>query len=150
MTKPVFAASDITARIVTGFEHIGDHIGQLLKAQAMEHKLSPLQIRILIFIHFQEGETRLSMMTGAFKLSKATLSVALKSMEQKRLIHKKIAPDDRRSTSIELTEWGRRIAHVAGFYPEPLKKIIATMSQEEKKALLSVIEGIQHKLDLNA
>lgn len=150
MTKTVFGASDVTARIVTGLEHIGDHLSHLLKAQAMEHKLSPLQIRILIFIHFSEEQTTLSILAATFKLSKATLSVALKSMEQKKLVSRKAMPGDRRSTAIELTEWGRRIAHVAGFYPEPLKKIIATMTQEEKGALLAVIEGIQHKLDISA
>ncbi len=149
MTKPVFGAPDITARIVTGLEHIGDHISYLLKAQAQEHKLSPLQIRILIFIHFYEGQTRLSLLAAEFKLSKATLSVALKSMEQKKLISRKTVPEDQRSAQIGLTEWGRRIAHVAGFYPEPLKKIVATMTAEEKNALLAVLDGIRHKLDLS-
>lgn len=146
MTKPVFETKDQTARIVTGLEHIGNHLSDLLKAQAMEHGLSPLQVRILIFIHFYKGQTRLSLLAGEFNLSKATLSVALKSMEQKKLIHKKPLAADQRSVLIELTEWGRRIAHVAGFYPEPLKKIVAPMTATEKATLLEVIEGILHKL----
>ncbi len=146
MTKPVFETRDQTARIVTALERIGHYLNDLLKAQAMEHGLSTLQVRILIFIHFYKRQTQLSLLAGEFGLSKATLSVALKSMEQKKLIYKKPVAGDRRGVLIELTEWGRRIAHVAGFYPEPLKKIVAPMTATEKATLLEVIEGIVHKL----
>lgn len=146
MTQPVFSTTDLTSRIVTGLEQIGDHIYALLKAQAMEHDLSPLQVRILIFLHFYEEQTTLSTLAATFKLSKATLSVTLRSMEQKKLIGKKTTEGDRRSARIELTESGKRIAHVAGFYPEPLKKIIAPMTAAEKETFLTIVEGILHKL----
>lgn len=147
MTKPTFGTGDLTARIVTGLEHLRNHISELLKAQALEHGLSPLQIRILIFILLYDRQTKLSTLASEFKLSKATLSVTLRSMEQKKLIRKKADTGDRRSALIELTEWGQGIAHVTGFYLEPLKKIVGPMAAKEKETLLGFIEGILHKLD---
>lgn len=147
MVQPVFETGDVTARIVTGLEQIGEHIQGLIRAQAQEHGLSPLQIRILIFLHFYEQQATLSTLAASFMLTKATLSVTLRSMEQKELISRKTLPGDRRSSVIELSEWGRRIAHVAGFYPEPLKKIVAPMDHAEKKLLLDIIEGMVSKLE---
>ncbi|WP_162902723.1 MarR family winged helix-turn-helix transcriptional regulator [Taibaiella koreensis] len=147
MSQPVFAESDATARIVTGLERIGHLMEQLLKMQAMEHGLSPLQVNILIHIHFREKACTLNQLAVAFDLSKATLSVALRSMEQKKLIHRKTMPGDKRSRLIGLTEWGRRLAHVAGFYPEPLRRIVAPMALTDKQRLLHYIEGIVHRLE---
>lgn len=147
MSRSVFAANDATARIVTGLKRIGHLMEQLLKAQAIEHGLSPLQVNILIHIHFRERNCQLNQLASSFRLSKATLSVALKSMEQKKLIQRKAMPGDKRSHQISLTEWGRRLAHVAGFYPEPLRLIVAPMAVADKDHLLHYIEGLLQRME---
>lgn len=146
MSTSAFAENSATTDIITGLERIGHYMEQLLKQQAMEHGLSPLQVRILLLLYFGERQCRLGQLAEAFHLSKATLSVALNVMQQKKLIGRKAIPGDKRSHLIELTEWGRRIAHVAGFYPEPLRKIVDPMAKKEKERLLHYINGILHRL----
>lgn len=140
---------DITADIVTGLEQISNIYRALLLQQATEHKLSSLQVQILLCIYFNKDEKLNSVLLARkLHLSKATISVALKSMEQKRLIVKRKEDKDQRSRSILLTDWGKQIAHIAGFYPEPLRKIIAPISTREKDILLKNIKGIISKLGI--
>lgn len=150
MTKAVFEKSGpqhLTVQIVLGLEQIGRSIDNLLWQQATEHELSPLQIRILLFIHLREGHTSVSILAVAFNLSKATISVALKPMEQKKLILKRKSATDKRSTHILLAEWRKQIAHVAGFYLEPLRKVIAPIPAPEKEIMFKNIAGILSRLE---
>ncbi len=151
MGKTVFdlsdPAQDQTVQIVLGLEQIGRSIENMLWQQALEHELSPLQIRILLFIHFRKKQMGVSLLASEFNLSKATVSVALKPMEQKKLIIKKKSATDNRSIDILLTEWGSQIAHVAGFYLEPLRKIIAPIPATEKEIMLKNITGILGRIE---
>ncbi len=154
MTRPVFESAlqgkDITAKIVVGLERIGHRMNALLKMQAWEHGLSSLQIRILLFIYFSKEKTTLSLLSNEFFLSKPTISIALKSMEQKGLIVRLKDDDDKRNKPFALTEWGRQIAHVAGFYPERLRKIVSNIDQKEKEILLKNINGILDRFTFEA
>lgn len=149
MAKTIFEKpelQELTMQIVTGLEQIGRNIDNLLWQQALEHELSPLQIRILLFISFHKEQGGVSLIAKEFNLSKATVSVALKPMEQKKLLVKRKSESDGRNINIELTDWGRQIAHVAGFYLEPLRKVIAHIPEQEKKIMLKNLTGILGKM----
>ena len=153
MGKPVSNVSgqDLTVQIVSGLEQIGRSIDNMLWQQALEHELSPLQIRILLFIHLQEQQQAgVSMLARELNLSKATVSVALRPMEQKKLILKKKSDTDSRNVHILLTEWGSQIAHVSGFYLEPLRKVIAHIPAAEKEMMLKNITGILGKMSFTS
>jgi len=144
--EPAGRKQDLTGQIVNGLEQIGRGIDNLLWQQALEHELSPLQIRILLHIQQQQEPTGVSAIAKAFNLSKATVSVALKPMEQKKLLHKRKSDTDSRNLHLQLTDWGSQIAHVAGFYLEPIRKIIAHMPVVEKEMMLNNISGILSRL----
>jgi DNA-binding MarR family transcriptional regulator len=150
MAKTIFEKSthseDLTVQIVLGLEHISRNIDNLLWQQALEHELSPLQIRILLFIRFHKEQTGVSLLAKEFNLSKATISVALKPMEQKKLVIKRKSELDGRNIDIKLTDWGSQIAHVAGFYLEPLRKVIAHIPEQEKEIMLKNLTGILGKM----
>lgn len=150
MARPAAAPApiiqDLTVPIVSGLEKISHSIQLLLKDQAAEHGLSSLQVRMLLYILQAEIPVTSTMLAREFGLSRATISVALKPVVQKELVQKRADPADSRSAIIELTDWGRGIAHVAGFYQEPLRKIVALITGEEKEILLRNIEGIVGKL----
>jgi hypothetical protein len=67
-------------------------------------------------------------------------------MEQKKLVIKRKSELDGRNIDIALTEWGSQIAHVAGFYLEPLRKVIAHIPEQEKEIMLKNLTGILSKM----
>lgn len=150
MAKSIFEKSEqlqaLTVQIVLSLEQISRNIDNLLWQQAMEHELSPLQIRILLFIRFHKEQSGVSLLAKEFNLSKATISVALKPMEQKKLVIKRKSELDGRNIDIVLTDWGNQIAHVAGFYLEPLRKVIAHIPEQEKEIMLKNLTGILGKM----
>jgi DNA-binding MarR family transcriptional regulator len=152
MARSVFetagTSQDKTAKIVLGLERIANVFRNMLGEQAQKHNISPLQLQILLFIHFNnDGQARGSQIAREFSLAKATISIALKSMEQKRLITRKRDESDSRSYILELTDWGKQITHIAGFYPEPVRKIVALISDTDKNILLKNLNGIIGKLE---
>lgn len=151
MSKAIFEKSGqlqtLTVQIVLSLEQISRNIDNLLWQQALEHELSPLQIRILLFIRFHKEQAGVSFLAKEFNLSKATISVALKPMEQKKLVIKRKSELDARNIDIALTDWGRQIAHVAGFYLEPLRKVIAHIPEQEKEIMLKNLTGILGKMN---
>lgn len=143
--------NDQTAQIVLGLEQISSALRNLLWQQANEHGLSPLQVQVLLFVYFREQEpVTMTLLAGQFKLSKATMSIAIKSMEQKRFITRKKAEADSRSYILLLTDWGKDIAHIAGFYLEPVRKIVSSIAVAEKEILLKNINGIIGKLQVGS
>lgn len=136
---------DIDTEIVDGLEHISRAYRILLSEQARKHDLSPLQVQLLLHIR-QRQEVRVSHLALYFGLTKATISEAVRSLESKNIIGKFPDPDDARSYTIKLTEWGGNIAHIASFYTEPVRKIIAPVTLTEKEILLRNINGLLRKL----
>ncbi|RYZ46106.1 MAG: MarR family transcriptional regulator [Sphingobacteriales bacterium] len=146
VTTPGGHTQDLTGQIVSGLEQISRGIDRLLWEQALEHELSPLQIRILLYVQQQQAPTGVSLIAKEFRLSKATVSVALRPLEQKKLLLKRKSETDSRNLHIELTDWGSQIAHVAGFYLEPIRRIIAHIPVTEKELMLKNISGILSRL----
>lgn len=136
---------DIDTAIVDGLGHIARAYRMLLSEQARKHDLSPLQVQLLLHIQ-QEGEVRVSSLARYFGLTKATISEAIRSLEHKNMIGKYQDPADARSYTIKLTEWGGNIAHIAAFYTEPVRSIIAPVTLTEKEILLRNINGLLRKL----
>lgn len=136
---------DIDTAIVAGFEAIAHAYRSLLWEQARKHDLSPLQVQLLIHTR-EEGEVKVSSLALHFSLSKATISEAIRSLERKNMIGKHKDPADARSAAIRLTEWGADIAHIASFYTEPVRRIIAPVALPEKEILLQNIRGLLRKL----
>lgn len=138
-------SKDADDAIIDGFEQITQAFRILLSEQARKHDLSPLQVQLLIHLR-REGEVRVSSLAQHFSLTKATISEAIKSLESKNIIGKHKDPADARSYAIRLTEWGANIAHIASFYTEPLRRILAPVAVQEKEILLKNIIGILRKL----
>ena len=151
MAKTVFEKADqltdLNVQLVLNFEKLGKVIEKLLWQQASEHDLSPLQIRILLAIHYSKEILSASQLAKQFNLSKATISVALRPLAEKKMLLKKNSEKDSRSSHLHLTDWGKQIAHISGFYLEPLYQLIAPISNEEKEMMLKNVKGILGKLE---
>ncbi len=136
---------DIDTAIVSGLEALAQAYRVLLWEQARKHDLSPLQVQLLIHIREQQS-VKITGLAQHFMLTKATVSEAVRSLERKNMINRHKDASDARSHSVRLTEWGADIAHIASFYPEPVRRIIAPVSPAEKAVLLKNIRGLLRRL----
>lgn len=137
---------DLNALLVLELEKLGQSIDNLLWKQATEHGLSPLQIRLLLFINYEKEVVYASRLAMLLNISKATVSVALKPLFEKKLILKRKSLTDGRSVELKLTDRGNEIAHIAGFYLEPLYQLVVPIGRMEKELMLKNISGILGKL----
>lgn len=151
MAKTVFEKAnlqeDINALLVLSLEKLSQSIDDLLWRQAMEHGLSPLQIRLLLMIKHEAGIFTASQLAPKLNVAKATVSVALRPLIEKKLIVKRRSATDNRVLELKLTEWGEEIAHIAGFYFEPLYQLIVPIEKTEKELMLKNISGILGRLN---
>ncbi|KAA5537174.1 MarR family transcriptional regulator [Taibaiella lutea] len=145
--EKAFLQKDINAILVLSLEKLNQSIDDLLWRQAMEHGLSPLQIRLLLIIRHKAEIFTASQLAAELNVAKATISVALKPLIEKKLILKRKSATDNRASALKLTEWGEQIAHIAGFYFEPLYQLIVPIDKSEKELMLKNISGILGKLN---
>lgn len=151
MAKTVFEKAilqkDLNALLVLHLEKLSQSFNDLLSRQASEHGLSPLQLRMLLLIRHEAAVQIAGSIAKQLNVSKATISVALKPLIEKKLIAKRKSTHDSRSSELKLTEWGEQIAHIAGFYLEPLYQMIIPIEKKEKELMLKNISGILGKLN---
>jgi len=133
--------------LITAMEQLTGIFRALLWGQGKEHGLSAMQVQLLLHISRSQGAT-ITALAKAFLLTKATVSVAIKSLEAKGHVTRVYREEDKRSYIVSLTESGMRIAHISGFYLEPVKKIIAKIKPEESEILLRNITGIIRKMQV--
>ncbi len=91
MEKSLFDVNEqntnLESKIVVALERISEAFRVLLWQQSKEFGVSPIQIQLLIFIDLhQQDYCKVSYLAQEFNLTKATISDAVKSLEQKQLI----------------------------------------------------------------
>lgn len=121
-------------KIVAGLERLSHVFRVLLWDKAKYHGLSPIQIQILLFVHYHPAALNtVSYIAKEFNLTKPTISDAVKVLEQKVLVMKYPSPDDNRSYSIALTEAGKELVALTDNFPDPLLEFIAVMGEDDKE-----------------
>ena len=138
----------LESKIVVGLERIAEAFRVLLWQESNTFGLSPIQIQLLIFIHFHtQRQARVSYLAKEFNLTKPTISDAVGSLAQKSLIQKIVDEKDSRSYSIKLTALGKETAQQLATFANPLKKPLLQMNQTEKEqlwqGLLTIMNGLQ-------
>lgn len=144
--------SNINHKIVAGLERLSQVFRILLWNKAKEHRLSPIQIQLLIFIqHHSTDKATISYLAQEFNFTKPTISDAIKNLEQKKLIKKFTNNTDTRSYTIQLTIAGKKLVSETEDYINPLTIIIAKTTEAEKKLLWQNISNLivqLNKLDV--
>lgn len=135
-------------KIVAGLERLSLVFKALLWDKAKEFGLSPIQIQILIFIHYHSPEKNtVSYLAKEFSITKPTVSDAVKSLEQKKLVEKRNDSKDSRSFSLQITENGKQIVqHTEGF-TNPVSLLVAGIPKSDKEVLWTAIAGIIETLN---
>lgn len=135
-----------SAKIVVALERISEAFRVLLWNESKTHRLSPIQVQLLIFLQHHSSQYRtVSYLATEFNMTKATISDAVKTLETKNLITKKFSALDSRSFTIELTLGGEQIAQQTAHFA---KEIIAPLNRlkedEQNNLLISLFEMIRH------
>lgn len=135
-------------KIVAGLERLSQVFRALLWEQAKVQSLSPIQIQLLIFIHYHGDEqNNVSYLAQEFSVTKPTISDAIKILEQKKLIRKIPSPADNRRYSIQLTDAGVSVVQETENYASPISEWLAATDCTEKEILWSSISGLIRTLN---
>lgn len=152
MEKSLFDVNEqnanLESKIVVALERISEAFRVLLWQQSKEFGLSPIQIQLLIFINLHSQDyCKVSYLAQEFNMTKATISDAVKSLEQKQLIEKIADQADSRSYSIKLTFEGSEIAKKLQLFANTLKYPIENMPSSQKnelwQSLMTMIISLQ-------
>ena len=141
-------------RLVTTLEKLSEVFRIMLWDHAKKTGLSPIQIQILVFIRqHKEPLRRVAHLAREFNMTKATISDAVKVLEEKGLISKSVDPDDARSQVLKLTVTGSKMAADLSSFDEPLLVQIRKMDPETKveyyESTLTLIQQLVNAGTLN-
>jgi DNA-binding MarR family transcriptional regulator len=130
-------------KIIAALERLGEGFRALLWEKAKVLGISPIQIQILIFVHYHGDEKcKVSYLAREFGLTKPTVSEAVKSLEQKGFIERQTEPTDTRSHTLHLTEAGKMAVAQTAHFADPMLGSIAKISPAEKGILLKQLLGV--------
>lgn len=128
----------IESRIVVALERISEAFRVLLWNESKENSLSPIQIQILIFLHFHALEQcKVSYLAEEFNMTKATISDSVRVLLAKSLVVKTTDPSDTRSYSLSLTDEGKKVAQKASFFASAIAQPIENLTEEQKQVMLN-------------
>jgi len=143
--------TNVDYKIVAALEKISEVFRVLLWKEAKEHKLSPIQMQLLIFIkyHNNEKQRRIAYMAREFNMTKATISDSIKVLELKGMIKRTDDVFDSRSFNFSLTDQGMRLTGMIENFTLPLDGAIAVMAPEKKEQLLLSVLELVYRLNQN-
>ena len=143
--------TNVDYKIVAALEKIAEVFRVLLWTEAKEHKLSPIQMQLLIFIkyHSSDKQRRIASMAREFNLTKATVSDSIKVLEQKGLIKRTDDAFDSRSFKFSLTDQGMKLTGMIENFTLPLDGAIATLSPAQKDQFLLSVLDLIYRLNQN-
>lgn len=136
----------IESKIVASLERIAQAFRVLLWQEGKEFALTPIQVQVLIFLYYHSDEKcKVSYLAHEFNMTKATISDAIKALEQKKLITKKPEPHDTRSYIIGLTAHGEAVAVKTSMFSKEIFKPVDKLHPDDKEnLLLSLLDIIRH------
>ncbi len=131
---------NIEAKITAGLERILRVFRLLLWDVANDENLSPIQIQFLIYLLYnQSSRCRVTDIANEFSLTKATVSDAIASLEEKGLVMKAESENDKRSYLIKLTPKGKKVATKISTWADTLKNNLKKFNKKEKETILEFI-----------
>lgn len=135
--EPSSQHGDVDAKIVASLERLSQVFRLLLREEAQEHGLSPIQVQFLVHLLFHDVELRrVGQLARRFDLTRATVSDAVGSLEKKGLVRREPWPEDGRVVTLQLTPVGRELAGELATWAEVIKERLSASSEEEKEVVL--------------
>ncbi len=134
---PKTGISELDEKIVAALERLSHVLRTLLWEQAVESRLSPIQIQTLLYLNSHAGDLcRVGQLAEEFGLTPATVSDAVSSLEAKRLLTREPWLEDRRAHTLRLTTQGQRSAQRLSHWADALHEQLERFAPEEKAQAL--------------
>ena len=146
---PQHQSKNLDARITVALERISEAFRVMLWETGKKHKLSPIQVQLLIFLRYHEkGHCTITCLSEEFAMSKPTISEVVKTLGGKNLIQKVGAENDSRSFYIQLSPKGKDLAEALGGFSNQLCAQFKNSQEVHKEAfyqmLLSMMTGLRN------
>jgi DNA-binding MarR family transcriptional regulator len=140
----------IELKLVESLERLSRVFKVLFWEEAKRARISPLQVQILLYLHENPhrpgGVSRLAM---EFGVTQATISDAVRSLEEKGYLTKAVRPEDRRLKLLKLSLKGHRLAIRAERRRARLEHRVASAADGRKQDtlhfLLELLRGLQEE-----
>ena len=135
--EPSSQHEDVDKKIVASLERFSQVFRILLRREAQERGLSPIQAQFLVhLLHHGAALRRVSQLAREFDLTRATVSEAVGSLEKKGLIRRESWPDDKRVTTLRLSPTGKHTAQELATWANVVEEHLKGRSAEEKEAVM--------------
>lgn len=141
--EPSSQHGDVDKKIVASLERLSQALRVLLREEAQERGLSPIQAQFLVHLLFHGPESRrVGQLAREFDLTRATVSDAVGSLEKKGLVERDPWPDDRRVATLGLTPAGEEAARGLATWANAVEGSLSASSPEEKEVVMRFLMGL--------
>jgi DNA-binding MarR family transcriptional regulator len=148
--NPQNLTKNTEGKIVYAVDRIAEALKSRIWSRYSQFKLSPIQIRFIIFLMSSSRERKtVSRIASEFNLTKATVSDAVSSLEKKGLISRKKEQGDRRVVLLSLTKKGETTARKVSGYASEVVNTLRDIPENEKTVVLQTLMQILEKLHEN-
>lgn len=111
------------------------------------HGLTPTQVQLLIFLRYHAEEMgRVGVLAAEFGLSAPTVSDAVRVLEEKGLITKRVSKHDARVRVLRLTARGKTLTNQVSDWANALFEHTVAFSDAEKAAILRFLMNLMTSL----
>ena len=141
--EPSSQHGDVDKKIVASLERLSQVFRILLRWEAQERGLSPIQAQFLVhLLHHGAALRRVSQLAREFDLTRATVSDAVGSLEKKGLIRREPWPHDQRVTALRLSPTGEHKAQELAAWANVVEEHLKARPPEEKEAVMRFLMGL--------
>lgn len=147
---PEEQSRDLNRKTAAAFERLASLSRALFWERGKNVGLSPLQIQILVFLRYHsENLGRVGHLADELQMTRPTVSDAVKTLEEKRMLRRMKDTQDARSHTLRLTAKGRRATDrlESDEFGEEIAQAVASLGNQDRQALygglFNVIEFLQ-------
>jgi len=139
---------DVDSKIAVALERLSQAFRVLLWEKNKTHNLSPIQIQFLVYLLYHAADQcTITQLAREFTLTPATVSDAISTLEEKKLVLRERRDTDRRVAWVSLTPEGKKTARMLSTWANVIQENIAEFDPAEKvvvmKFLMRLIESLQ-------
>lgn len=136
-----------SGQITIALYRISQAIDYVLRERGKQVHLSPAQIQALLFLKNARPEAHtIGGLATRLGVTYATSSGVADALEQKRLVERMPLPEDQRVITLSLTSEGERQAEELEDVLDEIERVIDTLPDVEKTALLHATQAIVRRL----
>lgn len=146
--SPEQQAGNVSSKVVAALERLSEAFRVLLWNEAKQYGLSPIQVQLLTFLlHYPEEKRTITFLATHFNMTKATISDAVKSLESKQLLARKVTVADSRSHTLHLVKEGKALARKVERFALPMQDTVAQLPADNQANLLENLLKLIYQLN---